>query len=525
MMLVPSTAIGLFTHILKQEGMVVDLFDTTHYEHETTVSAERKVETLQYRSFDAERDLGFERVPGDRLLDDFVARVDAVDPDLILVSVVEDTFKQALHLLAAIHARGIPTLVGGVFVTAAPEVAIASPFVSLIAVGEGEETVRLVATRLRDGLAIDDVPSLWIKHEDGRITRNPVGPLVDLNRPIPDFSLFDERRFLRPMGGRVFRTVPVESYRGCPYACTFCNSPMQVTLARDNALGPFLRRKRIDRLREELREMVERYDAEYIYFVDDSFLSRPQRELDDFIEMYAEFRLPFWFNTRPEGVTRELLERLRAVGLDRLSVGLEHGNEEFRRRELKRQPSNETLLAHFDILAASGVAFSVNNIIGFPGETRELVLETIEFNRRLRGFDALTVSIFTPYRGTVLRQRAVDMGYLDPDTFTTHTTSSSLLSMPHLTSEAIDGLYRTFMMYVRFERELWPEIQRAERFDEEGNRVWRRLFELYQERWFAVDQDGKPIRASLPAESRELRHPRGDHWEEVFGAMSKTQAR
>ena len=240
--------------------------------------------------------------------------------------------------------------------------------------------------------------------------------------------------------------------------------------------------------------------------------------------MYSEFKIPFWFNTRPESVTAENLKQFIEIGLDRLSVGLEHGNFDFRKNVLKRNPSNETLLEHLEIIENSGVSYSINNIIGFPTETREMIFETIEFNRLIRGFDALTISIFTPYHGTVLRELAVKENYYDTESLTTHTTSSSLLNMPHLTSEQIDGIFRTFLMYVRFEKELWPEIGRAEHFTSEGNKIWKQLFDLYQERFYQTDQDGYPIKQTAPNDVT-IKHPKGDDWEEVFGPMSKTQMR
>ncbi|MBI4040899.1 MAG: B12-binding domain-containing radical SAM protein [Deltaproteobacteria bacterium] len=527
MILVPSTAIALFTRILKKEGMEVGLFDTTHYQHGDTISVEKRVETLQARPFNPEKDISFKPLPADQLIPDFIKKVETFQPHLILVSVVEDTFKQAVRLMNAIDDKNIPTVMGGVFPTSAPEVALSFPSVKMIGIGEGETLVRSIATSLRAGKSIERIPNLWIKRPDGRILKNGLGSLIDLNKPWPDFSLFDEKRFLRPLGGRIFKTVPLESYRGCPFKCTFCNSPMQVNLSKENNLGNFLRRKKVSRLREEILYLIERHQLEYFYFVDDSFLSRPQQELDDFIKMYSEFKIPFWFNTRPESVSRERLRELKEVGLDRLSVGLECGNEEFRQKKLLRLPTNEKLLKHFEILAEGGVAFSINNIIGFPEETRELIFDTIEFNRKLKGFDTLTISIFTPYHGTFLRERAVQLGYLDPKTFTTHTTSSSLLNMPHLTSEQIDGIFRVFMMYVKFEKEFWPDIERAEKFDETGNEIFRELFKLYQERFYKTDQDGKPLRYALPPQmnSTTIKHPKGDHWEEVFGPMSKTQMR
>ena len=252
--------------------------------------------------------------------------------------------------------------------------------------------------------------------------------------------------------------------------------------------------------------LIENCSPEYFYITDDSFLARPEAEIQDFCDMYEEFKLPFWFNTRPETVSPERLGRLREVGCDRVSIGLEHGNEDYRRKVLKRNPNNEELLNAFGVLADSEICFSVNNIIGFP-DAREMVFETIEFNRQLRGYDTLTVSIFTPYHGTELREVAIDRGYLASDTLTTHTTSSSLLNMPKLTSDVIDGLARTFTMYVMFPKELWPEIRLAEDFSEPGEQKFKELSDLYHRVFFKGDQFTEP------------------DWEEVFGYMSKTQMR
>ena len=57
---------------------------------------------------------------------------------------------------------------------------------------------------------------------------------------------------------------------------------------------------------------------------------------------------------------------------------------------------------------------------------------------------------------------AVERSYLDASVITTHTTSNSLLTMPQFTSQDIDGLMRTFMLYVRFPKEEWPRIRLAE---------------------------------------------------------------
>ncbi len=140
------------------------------------------------------------------------------------------------------------------------------PIVNLIALGEGEKTITEVCERIRLGRSLHGVAGTWSKTENGETLKNPKWPLVDIDQILPDFSLFDESRFMRPMGGRVFKMIPVESYRGCPYACTYCNSPAQRLITKSSGLGNFMRRKSISRLREELRYYVEQYDPDFFFF-------------------------------------------------------------------------------------------------------------------------------------------------------------------------------------------------------------------------------------------------------------------
>lgn len=488
-MLVVPVATGLFTSILKRAGFEVDLFDATLYNSESSVSPSKRMEYLQVRKFSYEKDLGF-KLKTD-LIGDFIAKIDSFKPDLLAFTILEDALIQTIKLLESIQGRNIPTIAGGVFVTSAPEKAISYPQIKMICLGEGEGALLKVAENLRDGLAADNIPNIWIKKDGGGIIKNPVGPLEDINKIIPDYSLFEKVRFYRPMGGKILRTVPLETSRGCPYGCTFCNSPMWNDFYQEKSRSVFFRRKRIDVLLGEIRQLMKEYGPDLFYVVDDSFLARPESELAEFAEGYKDLRVPFWMNTRLETVTPQKMEFLRAMNCYRLSVGVECGNEKFRTEKLNRHISNKEILEKIEIIKRGGIPFTVNNIIGFPDETRELIFETIELNRQFSGFDTLTVSIFVPYRGAKLREEAVLKGYLNPDTTTTHTTSSSLLDMPHLTSQEIDGLMRTFTMYVDFPKKWWPHIEKAEKFTKEGDEIFGKLGKIYQEAYLSGDQFNK----------------------------------
>ena len=128
-------------------------------------------------------------------------------------------------MLKAIRHFQIPTILGGVFATFAPEKAIAYNEIDIVCVGEGEYALPTLCQRLKKGQKYDDVPNLWVKDKYGSVKQNTMGPLVNINNlPLPDFTLFEEARLYRPMSGKVYRMIPFETHRGCPYSCSTANS-------------------------------------------------------------------------------------------------------------------------------------------------------------------------------------------------------------------------------------------------------------------------------------------------------------
>lgn len=498
LMLVPPLSIAIFTELLKKKGYRLGLFETTAYIGSTSVSPENRVQLLQARPFDYKEDLGVS-VKTSNMFEDFRAAVLEFSPSLMIFSVVEDAFVQCVGLLEAVKDLNIPHIVGGVFPTAAPERCIAEDAIKMIGIGEGETIIEHLSEAIQQGAPIDGIPGTWLKTISGEVVRHSRGELVAFSDQRPDFTLFDSRRFNRPMGGRVFRTIPIETYRGCPYQCTFCNSPMQVDQANDSNLGNFLRRKPIPAVRDEIVDLVTRFNPEFLYFVDDSFLARPKKEIFEFCDMYEEFKIPFWFNTRPENCKLPEMKRLKEVGSYRISFGIECGNEQYRKKVLLRQVTNQQIVDAFSIIEQSEIPFSVNLIIGFPGETRELVMDTVELVRSVSGYDTLTVSIFTPYHGTRLRDVAVRNGWLDSRTITEHTTSSSLLRMPppYLSTQDIDGLMRVLPLYCYYPKSEWQEIQRAEAFDSAGNEIFARYMDHYRAEFLGETQDQRRMQKVL----------------------------
>ena len=478
------TNIGILTACLKQNGFKVDLFDTTFYRTTEKTLDEIRVEHLQVRKFDLQ-EFGVDFKQSD-MIEDYRRKLEEFNPDLIGFSVVEDTWPQARALIESARDYIAPVIVGGVFPSLAPDVPIAHPDVDMICIGEGENAIIELAYRLFNGEDYFDVSNLWVKHGQ-QLIKNPMLPPVNLDEvPFGDFDLFEKETFFRPMQGTIVRMVPIETDRGCPYTCRFCEAPSLVGLYKEATGQHYFRRKRWERVRQEILLYRERYDADFIYFNAETFLAMSKEEFSKFIEIYSDIKLPFWMQTRVETLTEDHVQQLENVGCNRISIGLEHGNEEFRQRIVGKGFSNKKIIEVFQILDRYSIPITINNILGFPGETRDLIFDTIELNRKL-GTDSINAYLFAPYRGTAMYFDAAAAGYLNEGEETNSPIIGSILNMPTISKEELMGLVRTFSLYVKFSRQEWPQIKIAEQFTKEGNAKFKELSAHYYERFFDHD--------------------------------------
>jgi len=439
-----------------------------------------KADRLMTKPFEATEVL--KEVDGD-IYADFVEKVAEFEPELIALSATEDLWLPGISLLKRIRKENILTIAGGVFATFAPDLAISYPEIDIICKGEGETALVELCARLESGESYDDIPNLWVKKENGKIIQNPL-TMVDMNEnPLIDLSVFEEARYYRPMASKVYRMFPVEIFRGCPYTCRYCNSPWQAALYKKEANSKFLRRKSFEKIQEELYFYKDEMKAEYLYFWSDTFFSWKRDDFFKFCEIYEEIRLPFWIQTRPETVKYDLFMRLKEIGCHRISFGVEHGNYEFRKNVLGRKVTNKQIIEGLNTVYEVGIPFSVNNIIGFPGETYELAFDTIELNREIPADDRNAYP-FTPFHGIPLRDECDRLGYTKyEDIVESLVGSGSLLDMPQFPKEQVKGLCKTFNLYVSFPRSRWSEIALAEKNTPEGEEIFNALRDEYRARF------------------------------------------
>jgi len=480
-------AIATFSAILKQHKHEVQVFDTTYYavDHglDSDGSKEQKLNVVPFQKQMEEKGM---RIKDTSWKKDLKEQINKFKPNLIAMSSTEDMWELGMKILGELKdyklKNKVPVIAGGVFPTFAPEICIKYDLVDLVCVGEGENALIDLCKKIQNKEDYSNVTNLWVKKEGKVIKKNSISNPVDINKnPIIDTTLFEDNRLYRPMAGKVYKMYPIETIRGCPYTCTFCNSPDQMNLYKD--LGHnFYRKKKMDLVYKELKYFKEVHKVEYNYFWADTFLAMNSKEFDEFCEMYQDIKLPFWMQTRPETVTDYNMKKLKSVGIHRISFGIEHGHEGFRKKILDRRWKNKDIIERLKIPSKYGIPFSTNNITGFPTETRKIAMDTIELNRHINWSNS-NLYAFVPFHGTKLRKMCEDLGLIKPETITKCVTSKAQLYMPQYPPDQIEGLRKCYVLYVKFPKSRWKEIEKAEKNDKEGIRIFNNLQAEFLEKY------------------------------------------
>jgi len=259
-------AIGYFTTLLKENNIDVKLFDTTIYKGLAgeVDSDKQKSENLNARPFDDSLLEKFAK-PSYKAEKDFNEIIENFNPELIIMSCTEDMYPVGVNLLKKLKKRPI-VLAGGVFPTFAPKLTfdLSEGTIDYVLRGEGENTIIQFCKNFYNVKKLKEVPGLAYK-EDNWLKVNKLPKPIDIDRdqPLPDYSLFIESRFYRPMQGKLRKMLPVTTSRGCPYTCEYCNTPAQMKIHRDEGFN-FFRKAKINTIYKEISHIVKKYKPDLV---------------------------------------------------------------------------------------------------------------------------------------------------------------------------------------------------------------------------------------------------------------------
>jgi anaerobic magnesium-protoporphyrin IX monomethyl ester cyclase len=200
---------------------------------------------------------------------------------------------------------------------------------------------------------------------------------------------------------------PLMTSRGCPHHCCFCSS--------HSVHGRKMRYYSLKRVRADIIDLKDKYNAKVIIFQDDHFMSDEQRALN-ILDILREFQLTAFFpnSLALYALKRKMLEALKNVGVNQLVLSIESGSERVL-REIMHKPLRMSIVKQVvDDCRSLNIYSDINLLIGLPGENK---LDIEEERAFLKKIDAnwFRINVATPLVGSEMFDICVKHKYFKGD--------------------------------------------------------------------------------------------------------------
>ena len=305
----------------------------------------------------------------------------------------------------------VPIVWGGIHPTLLPEQTLENPLVDIIVAGEGEATFQELVKALETGAPLSQVRGLWHR-ENGKACFTGNRPFIDYDgQPPLAYSLVDMDRYRRRLFGMDF--VSFTSSRGCPFHCAFCWEPA-MNQRKWRTLKP-------ETVLEHMKRIIRDYGIKGFLFADDNFfvdLDRAHAILEGIVREDLRISIAK-LQIRADSacqMDRDFFQLLVRAGVQRVTMGVESGNERVLQL-LKKGETVEQIIRANRILAAYPIVPLYLFMMGLPTETPDEFAESVRLAIRLTDENpqaVKTFNIYTPYPGTELYTKCVELGLREP---------------------------------------------------------------------------------------------------------------
>ncbi len=330
-----------------------------------------------------------------------------IKPDLIGITAVTFTIVDALK--AASGAKKILPQVkiclGGWHTKYYPKETLLQEPVDFVVTGEGEITFSELVSHISKALPeneLSDIKGLGFK-KNGNPFINPPRPLIeDLDSlPYPDWNLMDIKKYSHVLSESDVN-LPVETSRGCPFKCIFC----------DQRKSRF-RSRTAQSIISELKHL-NNIGVYSVFFTDDQFTTNKNRAVEICKGIIGnEIRLSFKISARVNSVDDELMGWLKKAGCSNINFGVESSKQKFR-DYLEKGITNEQIEKAFSLCRKYGINSFAYVMIGIPGQTRQDIMDDLKFLRKIKA-DYASFSVCSPYPRTKMYEMMLEKGIFKED--------------------------------------------------------------------------------------------------------------
>ncbi|MFX1451619.1 MAG: B12-binding domain-containing radical SAM protein [Promethearchaeota archaeon] len=313
--------------------------------------------------------------------------------DIVAITSLTPQINSAFEVAQMAKEQGCITLIGGYHPSLDPEFVAKQKAIDYAIRGEGENTFQELINYIdknKKKVALKDIDGVSYKNLNGEIFHNKDRRLeynLD-NFPMPRRDLLRNKNYSTDLG----KIDLVESSRGCPHSCKFC---CIVKMWKDPIQKISYRTKSIKRIMQEIYAVNRR--SKMILFTDDNFtinIKRTKKILDTIIRTGIPYKTKFWCQSRVDTLWRNqwLIKLLAKAGCYQVFLGIESVHQKSLDAMNKRNTTPDMVQKVVKMLHDEGITIMGGIIIGYPGETVEMVRQNILFAKSIN----LDVVQFTP---------------------------------------------------------------------------------------------------------------------------------
>jgi len=204
--------------------------------------------------------------------------------------------------------------------------------------------------------------------------------------------------------------MSVLTSRGCPYACTFCNS--------SQIFHRKVRRRSPENVLNEVESLIKDYRIDGIYFHDETFPMFNNDWLKVLCAGLERLGIKWGCETTVSVINtckEDTIEMVRKSGCVQVDVGMESSSDRMLKK-IKKGHTREQGIRAFKFLKDHNIRSFTSFIIGLPDENEDDLKANLSF------FDEILPSftyfnLLTPFPGTAITDRAIREGKLDKSYF------------------------------------------------------------------------------------------------------------
>lgn len=345
-------------------------------------------------------------------LDEVESRIADFGPGIIGYSATTPNYYAAINFARAIRQRfpDIPTVFGGHHPSALPTETLVEDCVDYVIRDEGEHTLHELALALEAGGPLETIHGLSFMR-GGECVHNPPRAPLDVDAiPFPAYDLLPLHDYDSPSYFKFASpTYHMHATRGCPFRCSYC-------INADLAVSVKYRRMAISRVVDQMEMLVDQYGARQLQFCDPMFPLSPKHGIEFAEEIMRRglHRKVVWnISTRPDILNEEMVNAMAKAGCRGVVFGIETNVPELL-AGVHKQFDIDRVREGCRLCRKAGMVVSAGFILGFPGETKEMSQQTIDFSKSL-DIHYAQYSILVPYPGTPLYKELKAAGKIDSE--------------------------------------------------------------------------------------------------------------